>query len=240
MGHPRSEELKYILDKLCSKGCEALLRALKSFLLQVMLLVGLSPLSRADDTKPYSTQGYAGCALRSNVVGRSYWDVGADFFYRRPIGNGHWWVSQRVAGVSGVSRDGSALFSFQGALDYGSWLLARVVQGKRMTNFEACSSPVFIALNIPSTQIDLSLSDYCFIGLGNNTEYLFFRGHTGNKGIAYTPSLSFSVWGYPRIESFEACGVQLQIGHAFFWNFEGASEREGWIVGVTLLAGYDT
>ena len=98
---------------------------------------------------------------------------------------------------------------------------------------------IFYALSLPSTQLDYAVTDHFFVGLSNNTEYIFFRGHAGNKGIAYTPSLTFSIWGYtPGDESCDAVALQVHFGRTFFWNFEGRNYTEGWTIGGTFSWGY--
>ncbi len=177
--------------------------------------------------------------IRFNTTGKSYTDFGLDFRIRRRTENSRWRISHNIGGISSVGRDGDdGAFSMQGPINLGLYLLTTRVIYKGEDKYDIYRKPLILALTFPTSKYDFAMTKSMFIGLSNNTEFVFFRGNGGIRGISYTPYLSYSIWGYPNSESWDSVSLHLQLGHTLFWNFEGASRSDGWIAGVSLIMGF--
>ena len=201
-----------------------------------LLLLELLLFSCTHAKAPYMYEGYGDFSLRANFSSKHYIDYGLDLSIRRTPQNSRWWVTKRFGLASSVIQDSSQYFSFQGTIALTTLLMTEWICHRGP--YEASNSPIFTALTLPSSQFEYALSDYYFLGISNNTEYIFIRGGNGNRGIFYTPALTFSIWGYPNNETCDIWAIQLQLGHTFFWNFEGKSRVDGWTIGGSIFLGY--
>lgn len=175
--------------------------------------------------------------FRFNTEGSRYKDYALDMSFRRRIGNSRWFISHKFFTISGINtKNATALYSMQGAVLLSTSTLSSVFTGKSIWSRNNIISPLFTILSIPSSRIEHTLFKSFNIGLSNNTEYIFYRGHSGQRGIFYTPSLTFNSWGKGR--EVDVIAIQIQFGRTYFWNFEDQSSWIGWTIGGKLTFGY--
>lgn len=201
----------------------------------IILLLSLENVSAEND---YVKVASTNIAFRYNTEGSRYKDYALDLSYHSRIGKSRWFISQKFFTLSGINtKNATALYSMQGAVLLTSSTITSVFSGKRIWSWKNTISPLYTILSIPSSRIEYELFKNFNIGLSNNTEYMFFRGHSGEKGIFYTPALTIYSWARGFEE--DVVAVQLQFGRTYFWNFEGQSNWVGWTIGGEVIFGYD-
>lgn len=183
-------------------------------------------------------ENYSMMTFRYNSAGSNYRDFGFDFIMRRKTSDGRWRISHKVIPVSWVKQDTSfTVFSMQGPIFVAIHIFANSVTPSDQSVFEYSRSIWYKVITFPASQYDYAISRSSFIGLSNNSEYIFYRGHTGERGISYTPAITYSFWGYPNGESWDIASLRVRLGHTVFWNFDGPDRLEGFTIGFEASFG---
>jgi hypothetical protein len=202
----------------------------------VLMTILLSLSVRADQTRDEDRYFY--CDFWINFSGSHYRDYGADWAYRRSLGpSQEWWVTQKAGAISGV-RTSADMASMQGPVALTSSVIVALMARTTPYSEKAWRSPVLAVLLLPSSQLEYRFASRWYVGINNNTEYVFVRGHGGEKGIYYTSALGLSYRWSDHGGEIDVCDLQLLIGRTHLWSFERSSRSMGWTIGVMLRAGY--
>ncbi len=179
-------------------------------------------------------QLYSNWDLRAGFSGKDYREYGLDWSFQYKTGNSHWWFTQKFWGISTAGKSSSMNFSMQGAVSMTAAVIAKLFGKTKSDSMNPLNDPIFIILTLPSSRLEYALSRGVLIGVNNNTEYIFFRGGKGARGIYYTPSLTLSLYSFPVSQTTREFGLQLLVGYTSFWNFEGPNQSMGWNFGAIV------
>ncbi len=168
----------------------------------------------------------------------NYYDYPFSMNYKHPIKNSRFWLTQNLLGVSFVNRKEYYNYSSKGLVSLSNCIIAGFVSNDRPLSKKSINSSLFTILSLPNSQIEYAITDLLYVGINNNTEYIFFRGKTGKRGIYYTPGLTFSLFSMAYNEGADTYELQILIGYTSFLNFEGNNESIGWTYGFKIGFGY--
>jgi hypothetical protein len=137
-------------------------------------------------------------------------------------------------GLSGAKVGGNPRYGFKGPVNAAMFavnvLVSRYVLGVKTRSGKA---PARYLLFLPNSAVNLRVERNLKFTLATTTEYLFYRLHSGERGILFTPQIGLTLSGGRSPDFWN--GLILSLGYTTFWNFDGEDRSPGFSVRFTFM-----
>ncbi|MCK5126078.1 MAG: hypothetical protein KAR42_07465 [candidate division Zixibacteria bacterium] len=129
-----------------------------------------------------------------------------------------------------------ARYSFKGIMQFVSLGLTaaanELVLGGHGDAFTSDARYLFF---LPYSSHHIDLSEDMMLTLGVDSDYLFYRHKTGDRGILYSPYIGLTYTSMSKYSTVKASGFTLYFGHQRFLNFDGSDKNLGVVIGISLF-----
>lgn len=135
-----------------------------------------------------------------------------------------------LAPISFVKRESSVYrYSFQlpvSLISLGMGVLLHNMSHKG-GGYKPLEKPDFMTslLMSPNSSLQFQLRKGFLIGISTQTDFLFYRDHEGDRGILFTPALTFT--GTRDNMLVGRGGFTIAVTHSSFLNFDGDNKADG-------------
>lgn len=123
-------------------------------------------------------------------------------------------------------------YSFQGPIDILAYGLTYVTTMMFFgDSTKTLRSPAKYLFYLPNSFVNVKLYHNLKAKLGMNTEYLFYRDHSGSRGILFSPYAGLTLsGGYPGYWN----GISVYASYSNMLSFDGPNSGPYWLLGLSV------